>query len=199
MLPEEEKRTLAVVDADATARALVARTFESLGHRVVEAASSKGLVENLGGIDGVLIDPIVAANGTPSRFDLGLDLLLRLRRQSPSLPIAIISADARVEVVIRTMRLGACDYVTKPAERARIVVAASRLVEASDRTNATRGPDVLPSYTELEQRLIEVALRWNRGQVARTARMLGIGRATLYRKLGEMGHPLPRGGKRRPS
>ena len=36
---------------------------------------------------------------------------------------------------------------------------------------------------ELERRAIEAALRSTRGSVGKAARLLGIGRATLYRRL----------------
>jgi len=193
---QEAQRTIAVIDGDQASRALVVRTLESLGHRVVESSSSQGLLKSLAGLDALIVDPVVATDNAPARFDLGLDLLTKLRRQSPAMPIAVISADTRADVIVRTMRLGVADYVTKPADRARLLVTATRLMEQAQ-SDTTGSLTALPALSEIETRLIERALAWNRGQVARTARMLGIGRATLYRKLGEMGHPLPRGGKRR--
>ena len=193
-----EQWTIAVVDADVAFRSVVARALESLGHRVVEATTGQSLAASVSGVDALIIDPLVAPVAPSGRQaqDPGLDLLLRLKRQAPSLPIAVMSADARVELVVRTMRLGVVDYVTKPADRTRLLLAATRLVEARTQSDASLGLASLPALKDIEKQLIERALVWNRGQVARTARMLGIGRATLYRKLGEMGHPLPRGGKR---
>ncbi len=175
------------------------RTFESLGHRVVEAATALGLATHLAGVDGLILDPAVLTTSAPQgrqSQDLGLDLIVRLRKQAHGLPIAVMSVDTRVEAVVQTMRLGVVDYVAKPADRARLLVAATRLVEARSQVDAALGLLSLPPMKDIERALIERALVWNRGQVARTARTLGIGRATLYRKLGEMGHPLPRGGKR---
>lgn len=163
------------------------RTLESLGHRVVEASAAQGLRTEVASIDGVIVDPSVAAGVAQGRDaeDLGLDLVLRLRRLLHGLPIAVMSADGRADLVVRTMRLGVVDYVTKPADRARLLVAAGRLVEAQG--DPSLGRTTLPPLADIEKGVIELALRWNRGQVARTARMLGIGRATLYRKLAEMG------------
>lgn len=48
------------------------------------------------------------------------------------------------------------------------------------------GPDVLP-LAELEQRAIEHALRVTAGNVSQAAKMLGIGRATLYRRMAAAG------------
>jgi DNA-binding NtrC family response regulator len=47
------------------------------------------------------------------------------------------------------------------------------------------GDEVLP-LRELEQRAIKKALRLTRGSVGRAAKLLGIGRATLYRRLAEL-------------
>jgi transcriptional regulator of acetoin/glycerol metabolism len=45
--------------------------------------------------------------------------------------------------------------------------------------------EVIP-LRELEQRAIRKALRLTRGSVGRAAKLLGIGRATLYRRLAEL-------------
>jgi DNA-binding NtrC family response regulator len=47
------------------------------------------------------------------------------------------------------------------------------------------GDEVIP-LRELEQRAIRKALRLTRGSVGRAAKLLGIGRATLYRRLAEL-------------
>jgi transcriptional regulator of acetoin/glycerol metabolism len=43
---------------------------------------------------------------------------------------------------------------------------------------------------ELEERAIRNALRVTRGSVGRAAKLLGIGRATLYRRIAEIDSPL---------
>ncbi len=45
------------------------------------------------------------------------------------------------------------------------------------------GPDRIVPLRELERRAIERALRVTRGSVGKAAKLLGIGRATLYRRL----------------
>ena len=54
--------------------------------------------------------------------------------------------------------------------------------------------DVPPQMDSLriadwEKKLIEDALRRTRGRIPEAARLLGIGRATLYRKIDEYGIP----------
>lgn len=50
-----------------------------------------------------------------------------------------------------------------------------------------RPPEVVVPLAELERREISKALRVTGGSVQKAARLLGIGRATLYRKRGERG------------
>src|SRR6185369_11336798 len=63
---------------------------------------------------------------------------------------------------------------------------------AAARAPAESGEDLLGEseeivpLRELEQRAIRKALRLTRGSVGRAAKLLGIGRATLYRRLAEL-------------
>jgi len=61
----------------------------------------------------------------------------------------------------------------------------SALRATSDDELLGDGDEVLP-LRELEQRAIKKALRLTRGSVGRAAKLLGIGRATLYRRLAEL-------------
>ncbi|MGE0755130.1 MAG: helix-turn-helix domain-containing protein, partial [Alphaproteobacteria bacterium] len=51
----------------------------------------------------------------------------------------------------------------------------------------------LKSLKALEREIIEAALRYTNGCVSRAARSLGIGRSTLYRKVGEYDIPTHNG------
>ena len=44
----------------------------------------------------------------------GLDLLARVRREQPDLPVVVMTAWASVPTAVEAMRRGACDYVEKP-------------------------------------------------------------------------------------
>jgi DNA-binding NtrC family response regulator len=66
---------------------------------------------------------------------------------------------------------------------------APRLVATNRPDNDTESADTVVPLRELEEREIKKALRVTRGSVGRAAKLLGIGRATLYRRIAEIDAP----------
>jgi len=154
----------------------------------LELAKTSELTPKLATIDALMIDPY-ADRGAHDKngSDAALELIARLRKDRTDLPIVVMSSDANVESIVKAMRLGVVDYVTKPAEQRRIAESADRILEACTFQGVALGLTRLPTLDEIEKRAIDCALAITKGQVSQAARMLGIGRATLYRKLAEMG------------
>ncbi len=46
----------------------------------------------------------------------GVDLLKEIKQRSPEIPVIVLSAQARIEVAIETLKLGASDYFSKPVD-----------------------------------------------------------------------------------
>jgi DNA-binding NtrC family response regulator len=59
----------------------------------------------------------------------GLELLERLRRQDPDLPVVVMTAWATVDLAVQAMRAGARDFVEKPWENARLAAVVRNQVE----------------------------------------------------------------------
>jgi two-component system nitrogen regulation response regulator GlnG len=78
------------------------------------------------------------------------------------------------------------EHLTAPVAHAADPVA-PRATEAADRELTEA--DILP-FEQEEKRLLARALRATKGQVRRAAQLLGIGRATLYRKIQQYHLPL---------
>jgi len=76
----------------------------------------------------------------------GIELIPRLLEASPGLAIVVITAHASVETVVRAMRLGAYDYLTKPFTPAQIRPIVHRIRERCSMSERIR---------ELEARLSE--------------------------------------------
>ncbi len=69
----------------------------------------------------------------------GLDLLSSLEAQSNAAPVIVMTAWSNVDLAVEAMRRGACDFVQKPWDNARLLGAIRKqAVEASARIKADR-------------------------------------------------------------
>jgi DNA-binding NtrC family response regulator len=79
----------------------------------------------------------------------GLDLLARVRRQQPDLPVVVMTAWASVPTAVEAMRRGARDYVEKPWSNADLLarLAKHAASSAADRKGSTGDhPDLPPLF-----------------------------------------------------
>jgi DNA-binding NtrC family response regulator len=112
-----------VVDDDPTARRLIRFWLERAGYRVVEHESGESAIHD----DGE--SPVVAC------VDLGLGevggfkVIQHLRARDADLPMIVVTAQVELETAVAAMRAGAYDYVTKPLDRDRLVLAVHRARE----------------------------------------------------------------------
>jgi DNA-binding NtrC family response regulator len=135
----------------------------------------------------------------------GLDLVTALRRQSPALPIVVMTAWSSIDLALEAMRRGARDFIEKPWEEPRLVGllrshaelgrALRRVSELESevrglRVDATGVTGVPPPESLGAMRLLEVegllvrrAMERHQGNVSRAARSLGLSRSALYRRL----------------
>jgi two-component system nitrogen regulation response regulator NtrX len=65
-----------------------------------------------------------------SKLD-GLDLLDRIKKAHPDLPVVIISGHGNIETAVAAIKRGAYDYIEKPFKADRLVLIATRALEAS--------------------------------------------------------------------
>ena len=64
----------------------------------------------------------------PSQRD-GLMTLRRLHKSHSDVKIVMVSGQQEIQTAIETMKMGACDYVVKPFETARLIRAVKRAAE----------------------------------------------------------------------
>jgi DNA-binding NtrC family response regulator len=140
-------------------------------------------------IDGDVVDSVTE----------GVDLIVidasrvaAIVAQHPEMIVLAIATDAASAGA--ALRAGAYDVVAEPFDAERVQAALRR---ARERQELSRKLHTLQSQLnghdegvvplrELERRAIEKALAASRGSVEKAARMLGMGRATLYRRLATM-------------
>ncbi|MGH7907597.1 MAG: sigma-54-dependent transcriptional regulator [Candidatus Binataceae bacterium] len=101
---------LLIVDDEKNIRARLASFFESCGHQVRTAESGEqalAVLSEEAPVDLILTDYRMAELN-------GLDLLLRIKRQTPDTAVILMTAYATVENAVAAMKAGAFDYLAKP-------------------------------------------------------------------------------------
>lgn len=166
-----------VVDDDAEMRDAVARLLRAHGYEVRTYSSAGDF----------LLAPRDSAHGCLV-LDLqmpgpsGLELQESLARDAIGLPVVFLSGHGDIESSVRAMKMGAVDFLTKPAEPATILgaVAAALERDRSARERAAGAEDVRARHARLTDREREVFDRVVAGERNKViARALGITERTV--------------------
>jgi len=165
--------TLLLVDDDDTFRSVLKRALEKRGYTVTAADSVESAL------------PLAEAN--PPEYaviDLkmqgasGLTLVQRLHELDPNTRIVMLTGYASIATAVEAIKLGATQYLSKPANADEIVAAFGH--QASPDTLF----DAQPATIErLEWEHINRVLQEQNGNITATARLLNMHRRTLQRKL----------------
>jgi DNA-binding NtrC family response regulator len=108
-----------VVDDDPSFRALLHDILEGAGHAVTEARDGEEALRFAAREPFALV---LTDQRMPRRG--GLELLTRLRATQPSpLPVVVLTAFGTIPEAVEAVRLGAADYITKPLESPRALLA----------------------------------------------------------------------------
>jgi DNA-binding NtrC family response regulator len=104
-------------------------------------------------------------------------------RHAASRPTLVLATASMVPAAVRLMReAGVFGYVYVPLQPGEAAIAAERAAARGAGPNATAG-DHLRTLEDVEMEHIERVLRHCKHNQAKAARILGIGRNTLWRKL----------------
>jgi two-component system, response regulator RegA len=115
----------------------------------------------------------------------GLELIETLININKSIRIVILTGYASITTAVEAIKLGAVQYLTKPAE-------AKDIINALLNDNSGNSHAVLPedpmSVKRLEWEHLQKVLADHKGNISATAKALGMHRRTLQRKLQK--HPV---------
>lgn len=190
---------MAVIDAEPSARRLICLLLAARGFRVAEYDAGKAALAGW------------HRHEAPSALVLDLSLpdmpalpLLHKLRSLPPAAVTICLTQGRdPSLGAEAMREGAYEHHAKPIEPDRLVQAIGRAVErfqlgsrlraleeslgsrAGSANDIPAGPEGIVPLPELERREIKRALQATNGSVGKAAKLLGLSRATLYRRLSE--------------
>ncbi len=106
----------------------------------------------------------------------GLALIPRLRELLPELRIVILTGYGSIATAMEAVRLGAADYLTKPVDAGQIETALSGHRPASVDIS-------IPSLDRVEWEHLQRILADCGNNISQAARLLGIDRRSLQRKL----------------
>ncbi len=181
MPPEAAARVLLVEDDDVLRRRL-ARALRERGFEVVEA-STAGDAARLAGeaaLTHALVD-LRLADGS------GLDVVRAVAAASPGTSVVVLTGYGSIATALEAVRLGARHYLTKPADVDEILSAFARESPGAPPAAAVES---VPSLARVEWEHINRVLADCGGNVSQAARVLGIHRRSLQRKLAKI--PTPR-------
>lgn len=114
----------------------------------------------------------------------GLNYVAPLREALPDSRILVLTGFASIATAVQAVKLGADDYLTKPVDFAVLLQALQGDI-AVPLANETSSDDseALLSTDQMEWEHIQRVLAQQDGNISQTARLLGMHRRTLQRKL----------------
>jgi two-component system response regulator RegA len=172
MIPSEQP-SLLLVDDDATFRAVLSRALEKRGFAVTTADSVEQALPLA-----IASPPEYAVVDLKMDGASGLVLVQKLHELDAATRIVMLTGYASIATAVEAIKLGATQYLSKPANADEIVAAFGH--NAS--TDVTF--EAQPATVErLEWEHIQRILHENGDNISATARILNMHRRTLQRKL----------------
>jgi two-component system response regulator RegA len=164
------KKRLLMVDDDLPFRERLKAAMEKRGYQVHDAGdvdASLGILSAM--------EPEFALIDLRMPGESGLELVRRLKQSLPMVRIVVLTGYGSIATAMDAVRLGASDYLTKPAD-AEQIDAALRGCRVGESITA-------PSLDLVEWEHMQRILKDCENNISKAARVLGIERRTLQRKL----------------
>lgn len=168
-----------IVDDDETFCLVLYNAIERRGYSAVTATNSAEAIKlaQLHKPDYAVVDLRIGEES-------GLLLVENLVKINPHINIIMLTGYASIATAVQAIKLGAKQYLTKPADADEIIASFN-----NDTANESVTPAEHPlSPKRLEWEHLQKVLLDNNGNVSATARALGMHRRTLQRKLQK--HPV---------
>jgi two-component system, response regulator RegA len=172
--PPADGRTLLVVDDDVVFRTRLVRAFEARGLEVTAAGS---VDEAIAAAQAETPELALVDLRLPTRS--GLDVVRALKTLDETTTIVVLTGYGSIATAVESVRLGAAAYLTKPVDADQILTALNGTTPPA----ASQTPYSVPSLARVEWEHIQRVLADCGGNLSQAARLLGIHRRSLQRKL----------------
>ena len=170
-----DQRSILVVDDDEVLRSQMSRALQRRGLFVQAAANYDEALLCL-----QTCEPDFAVIDLKMPGPSGMEVLKEVLRQAPDCRAVVLTGYGSIANAVQAIRLGAVNYVTKPADVEQVLLALARDGELE----VSEGGDLRPvSLASAEWNHIQQVLQDCEGNITRAARALDIPRRTLQRKL----------------
>lgn len=172
---DEDLRHILVIDDDETFNRVLSRALAQRGFTVYSAhrAGEALVLAKTHEPELIVLDLNIGGES-------GLQLIRPLLDANPDARILVLTGYASIATAVDAVKLGATQYLAKPADVATILHALT-----ADSAPDAAVPDQPMSVTRLEWEHLQRVLAENGGNISATARALRMHRRTLQRKLGK--------------
>lgn len=162
-----------LIDDDPVYLQVLRRSMERRNFEIATALEGESAIELAKKIlpDFVLIDMNLGIQS-------GLDLITPFRQISNSMNIVLVTGYASVATAVEAMKRGADNYLLKPASVTTILRALNGTPMVTDQQSLMMTP-----LSRVEWEHIQQAMTDTNGNISAAARLLGMHRRTLQRKL----------------
>lgn len=168
----EFPKKILICDDDNNYRDRLAKSFSARG---VEARCASSVNEAIKELEGFNADSAIIDLKMPG--DSGLVLLKKIKESFRPIRVLILTGYGSIATAVEALKLGAHNYLTKPAT-VQSIVAALCTAEDSCKTEL-----VVPSLEEVENEYIQRVLAENDGNISKSAKILGLHRRSLQRRI----------------
>jgi two-component system response regulator RegA len=173
--PPREQRTVLIVDDDGPFRNRLVRAFRERGFDASGAEDYEAAMAAARGESPELAIVDLRLNGKS-----GLEVVRDLKNLDSTTTILVLTGYGSIATAVQSLQLGARSYLTKPIDADQILVAFEQ-VESGDRPPLS--PPTAQPLARVEWEHIQRVLTDCDGNVSQAARLLGIHRRSLQRKL----------------
>ncbi len=129
--PQRPLRRMLVVDDRENMRTLLETTFSERGFDVATASCGEDAIDL---ISSQPFDVVITDLSMPGKN--GIEVLKAAKAAAPDTEVIIITAYGTVETAVEAMRLGACDFISKPFKLTEIELKVEKVVRKMDAPRA---------------------------------------------------------------